>query len=210
MGYACLNLEKPESLSLCNWRGVVLALSQVITGLRNCSEKAMVLISSMCRHSALWVVCLCDRGFMHICKFFFFLHVPAFSHSILLATGWWGSKQGYLCCHDNREATPCFLHPTPSTCSVQNKAVEGGAGLVVQAPRFNRSREKTNKNHHPTVVDRSKLSTTPFLLYSVSNGLIGYIFFFLAQKAGLHFWNVEFTVCGNHFWSVNILLKIPY
>lgn len=134
---------EPITLSL---KGIVLALSQVITGLRNCSD-----VSSMCRHSALWVVCLYDRAAgrssMHVCNvLFFFLHVPSFLHSIPLVTGWWGSKQGYLCCHDNREATPFFLHPTPSTCSVQNKAVEGGAGLVVQALRFNRSREKQNES----------------------------------------------------------------
>lgn len=43
-------------------------------------------------------------------------------------SGWGGSKQGYLCCHDNSEATPCFFIPNPPTRSVQNKALERGAG----------------------------------------------------------------------------------
>lgn len=198
---------EPITLSL---KGIVLALSQVITGLRNCSD-----ISSMCRRSALWVVCLCDRaagrGSMHVCMFVCFF---CMCHRSSTPYHWW-LVDGVQSRDISVAMTTGKPHPVSYTQPPQHapfRTKQWKEGPVWWYRRWGLTGAEKNKMNHPTVVDRSKQSIIYYIIYYVKMVLsvTPFFFFFLAQKTVLHCWNIEFTVRGNHFWSVNILLIIPY
>lgn len=167
-------------------KGMVLAVCLVITVLKNClgHHWACLLPCQMQTLSSVYFL-LVWRGDMqaqkhryyvdypmHVCNIF--VSLPACT--VVLAphtvTGWGGSKQQYLCCHDNSEDTPCFLHPTPPTCSVHSKALERGAGATMQWGL-------TWAVKHQLL----SLSSSTFVIIIIWQNQNCYPFIFLARKA---------------------------
>lgn len=99
---------------------LISAVCDVIIGLRNPREPPVSLPTAvpyadtqLCSDMQTQEHRLYVDDCAHVCNIF--VSLPA--STVILAphtvSGSEGSKRQYLCCHDNSEATPCFLHPTP-------------------------------------------------------------------------------------------------
>lgn len=176
----------------------------------------------MCRHSALRAVCWCDgadmqaqrQGLhvhycMHFCNILIILPTYTLVHQPHTVTGWGGSKQGYLCCHDNSEATPCFLlYPTPNVhWSEQSAGKRRRLVVLSNELRFNMSR-KTKWIKYLLLIDLISQHLQHYNNMTKSKLLLATILIFLPQRAVKYYWNMDFYSAWKSFLFNYFLMLI--